>query len=229
LSRTAIFALCCVAPSTAENSDRGDFHGWSLQKAVSILTQSPWARQETYTNVIAGVGSGVSGQKEIYTTFFIRFLSARPIREAYARVRQIEAGYDNLNAEGKKEFDHKLEPGLSLDSSRWIVVTLAFRSNDPSVELRVRQFLEMQTTGTMKSRAYLSSTRFPQIGLAAYFPPKQNEVGGRFVFPRSVDGTPVVSRDDSTVAFELDVPGFSPTLRAKFPVSEMLINGQPNL
>ncbi len=223
----ALLALCrCVLPA-AESLHPNDFRTWSLEKAVAILTQSPWARQETYTNIIGGIGSGISGEKEIYSTFFVRFLSARPIREAYARVRQIQSGYDRLDSKGKREFDLTLEPGLSLDSSRWIVVSVAFRSNDSNTELRIRQFLEMQTTGTIKPRAFLSSSMFPQVGLAAYFPPKEDEVGARFVFPRFVDGSPVISKDDATVVFELDIPGFSPTLRSKFRVPEMLSNGEP--
>ncbi len=210
----------------AQDAGLGDFRGWNLQKAVSILTDSPWARQDTYTSIIGGIGSGISGQKEIYSTFFIRFLSARPIREAYARVRQIQAGYENLSEADKLRFDHSLEPGLNLDSSRWIVVTLTFRSNDPNVELRVKQFLDLQTTGTMKPHAYLSTLRLPQVNLAAYFPPRQDEVGAKFVFPRAVDGTPTVSRSDESVTFELEVPGFNPNLSVRFPVPDMLINDE---
>ncbi len=216
-----------VALLAAEAPTDGNFRAWSLEQAISILTESAWARQETYTSIIGGIGSGISGEKEIYSTFFIRFLSARPIREAYARVRQLSADYDKLSKEDKLKFDQSLEPGLNMDCSRWIVVTLAFRSNDPSVELRVKQFLEFQTTENMRSRAYLSSMRFPQIVLAAYFAPRQDEIGAKFVFPRAIDGTPVVSPGDDAVAFELDVPGFNPILRAKFPVSEMVVKGKP--
>jgi 3-oxoacyl-(acyl-carrier-protein) synthase len=72
------------------------FHLWSLDRAVKLLNDSPWARQETYTRVIKGVGSGISGEKEIYNTFYVRFLSARPVREAYARIQQIQHGYDSM-------------------------------------------------------------------------------------------------------------------------------------
>src|SRR5262245_2057413 len=55
------------------------FRRWTLEEAVEILTDSPWARQETFTRVIGGVGSGVLGEKEIYNTFYLRFLSALPV------------------------------------------------------------------------------------------------------------------------------------------------------
>jgi len=205
----------------------GDFRQWTLQDAVTILTRSPWAKQETYTRIVGGVGSGISGEKEIYNTFFVRFLSARPIREAYARIRQIQSNYDSLGAEDKLKLDMSLAPGLELDVSRWIVVAVGFRSNDPSLELRVRQFLEVQTTVSMRPRAHLSTVRMPQVNLAGYFPPKEDEVGAKFVFPRSVGGSAVLMGDEVAVSFELDIPGFDSDLRASFPVSEMIMNGEP--
>ncbi len=217
----------CACRALAQNTV--DFRSWNLQHAVGLLSQSAWARQETYTRVVGGVGSGISGEKEIYSTFFIRFLSARPIREAYARVRQIQADYDRLSPEDRLKLDRSLEPGLRLDVSRWVVVALSFRSNDRTEELRVKNFLKTQTTDTMRPRAYLSTVRIPQVPLAAYFPPVEDEVGAKFVFPRRLEAAPIVSATDSAVAFELDIPGFDPDLRASFPVPEMLVKGEPVL
>ncbi len=192
-----------------------------------MLTRSPWAKQETYTRIVGGIGSGLSGEKEIYSTFFVRFLSARPIREAYARVRQLQANYEKLGPDERRKLDRALEPGLNLDVSRWIVVTVGFRSNDPSLELRVRQFLEVQTAESMRPRAYISTARFPQLKLAGYFPPREDEVGAKFVFPRSVGGVAVLSGDEDTISFELDIANIEPDLRASFPVSAMIVNGAP--
>ena len=57
--------LLSLAVSPPEGQDRE----WSLSKAVEILNSSPWARQETFTRVVAGVGSGVSGEKELFNAF----------------------------------------------------------------------------------------------------------------------------------------------------------------
>jgi hypothetical protein len=220
------FVFVAARPALAAPPAK-DFRQWTLQDAVTMLTRSPWAKQETYTRIVGGIGSGISGEKEIYSTFFVRFLSARPIREAYARIRQIQSNYDSLNPDDKLKLDRSLEPGLKLDVSRWIVVTVGFRSNDPSLELRVRQFLEVQTTESMRPRAYLSTARLPQLNLAGYFPPKEDEVGAKFIFPRSVRGSAVLSGEDGAISFELDIPGFEPDLRASFPIPEMIVNGEP--
>ncbi|MCZ6484095.1 MAG: hypothetical protein O6826_00160 [Acidobacteria bacterium] len=203
------------------------FAEWSLSEAVEILNSSAWARNETFTRVVRGVGSGVSGEKEIYNTFFVRFLSARPIREAYTRVQQIQFGYDQLTEEEKRQFDELTRPGLELDVENWIVVAVSFRSNDPEEESQVRQFFESETTQTLRNRAFLSTEQFSQVELSAYFPPREEGVGAKFVFPREVDGIPVVSPESEGVTFELlEVPGASPQLRATFLIKGMVLDGE---
>ena len=202
---------------------------WTLEEAVEVLNQSPWARQETFTRVIGGIGSGILGEKEIYSTFFVRFLSARPVRQAYARVKQIKAGYDQMDRAAKRKFDAVLNPGLKMDVSNWIVVAVSFRSNDPSLELQITQFLQGQTTETMKARAFISTPRFHQVKLSAYFAPQDDVVGAKFVFPRRIQGVPVVIPEDQVVSFELDVPSFEQDLRANFFVTRMVVKGEPLL
>jgi len=201
------------------------FSGWTLAEAVSLLNNSPWAHQETFTRIIGGIGSGVSGEKEIYSTFFVRFLSARPIREAYARALQIKAGYDRLNEVQKKKIDVGLASGLSLDVSRWIIVSVSFRSNDANLESTVRRSLELESQESMKTRAFLSTARHAQIQLEAYFPPSDDLVGAKFVFPRTLDDGPAVSEQDEEVTFELDMPAFDPDLRIHFVVADMVVEG----
>jgi hypothetical protein len=175
---------------------------------VRLLNSSAWARQETFTRVIGGVGSGVSGEKEIYNTFYVRFLSARPIREAYTRVQQIQNGYDKWKPQEKRRFDALTKASLDLDVDRWIVVAVSFRSNDPNEESLLRQFFESETASTLRNRVFLSTDSFSQVELAAYFPPKEEGVGAKFVFPRKIEGVPVVSQTGEQITFELvNLPG----------------------
>src|SRR5438876_9832215 len=55
---------------------------WTLEEAVEVLNQSPWARQETVTRVIGGIGSGILGAKESDRTSFTRFLGGRSAWQA---------------------------------------------------------------------------------------------------------------------------------------------------
>ena len=201
------------------------FSQWSLDEAVGLLNDSPWARQSTFTRVIGGVGSGVSGEKEIFSTFYTRLLSARPVREAFARVQQIHHGYDELTDEERDEFDALIAPGLDLDVSDWIIVAVAFRSNNPGEETRVSRFFRTQSVETLRNSAFLSTERFPQIELEAYFPPLGDGVGAKFVFPRGVNGSSIVTPEDRSVIFELDAPVADPQLAVTFTVEDLVVEG----
>jgi hypothetical protein len=205
------------------------FRSWTLEEAIEVLTQSPWARQETFTRVVGGIGSGVLGEKEIYTTFYVRFLSAPPVREAYARVQQIQAGYDAGSVDEKKRIDASLGSVLKLDSKRWIIVAVGFRSNDSSIELALKEFFDVQTSDSIRSKAHLSTALHPQVEPVAYFGPREEAVGAKFVFPRKVEGEPIVTNEAEAVTFELSVPGFERDVRVTFPVTGMVINGEPVL
>ncbi len=222
-----ISVLLLWLPAAAGLREEQAVTKWSQSKAVEILNSSPWARHETFTRVIEGVGSGVSGEKEIYDTFYVRFLSAKPIRDAFVRILQLQHGYDNLNVEDKQRFDQVILPALQLDVERWIVVAVSFRSNDPNEESAARRFFQKETAETLKHKAFLSTEAFPQVPIAAYFPPREEAVGAKFVFPRMIDGVPVLDKTAKKIAFELlDVPGATPRLRAVFTAKDMVVNGE---
>ncbi|NLT33050.1 MAG: hypothetical protein GXX81_06395 [Acidobacteria bacterium] len=173
------------------------------------------------------MGSGISGEKEIYNTFYVRFLSARPVREAYARIQQIQHGYDRMAPEEKRRFEALQAGNLDMDVSRFIVLTVGFRSNDPNEESAIRRFFQSETVETLKTKAFLSTPSCPQVELVAYFPHQEESVGAKFVFPREVDGVPVIGEHCPNITLELlDVPGTQSRLYARFDVKEMRVGGQ---
>jgi hypothetical protein len=219
--------LALTAGLSATKIAEEPFFSWSRDKAVEILNSSPWAKQETFTQIVSGQGSGRSGEKEIYNTFYVRFLSARPIREAYARIQQIHYGYDDMDQENRARFERDQQPNIEMGGSDWIVVSVAFRSNDPNEESDVRRWFHSETVRTLKTKAFLSTPTCSQVEVSAYFPPREESIGAKFVFPRIVDGIPVVTEDCDAVTFELlDVPGAKPNLQATFSVKSMVVGGK---
>jgi hypothetical protein len=222
-----ILAFTAVAGNNAAGRVEEPFNKWSMDRAVQMLNNSPWARQETFTRVISGVGSGISGEKEIYNTYYIRFLSARPIREAFARIQQIHHGYDAMPAEERTLFEKAQIPNLNMNVDDWIVVSVSFRSNDPNEESDLRRFFQSETVKTLKNKVFLSTPECSQVQLFAYFPPREETIGAKFVFPREVYGIPVVTKDCGNITLELlDLPGGNSDLRATFAVEPMIINNQ---
>jgi hypothetical protein len=220
---TLFFIFFSVLASAAQEP----FTEWTLSQAQQILNSSPWARQETYADVVGGVGSGISGEKEIFNTFYVRFVSARPIREALARIQQIQYGYDGLIADDKGRFDRYIQETLLSGFGGWVIVCVSFRSNDPNRESEVRRFFKTQTSETLRSRAFLSTRQFSQMPIHAYFPPRDEGIGAKFIFPRSVNGKPVVTDTGEYITFELlDVPAATPFLSARFSMKDMFVNGE---
>jgi len=215
-----IFFVLALFPESAVWEK--DFHSWSLEEALSILNDSPWAREQTATRVVGGIGSGIAGEKEIYERFYVRLLSARPIREAYARADRLISNTESVDPTAAKS----AKDSLDLDTSDWIVVAVAFRSNDMSREQEVKRELQTQTTETMKIRAYLSTARFPQVRIMAFFPALEDGVGAKFVFPRKINGEAVVTAGDQNLIFELEMPGDMPDVRTTFKVREMMVKGE---
>jgi hypothetical protein len=116
----------------------------------------------------------------------------------------------------------------------------------------VRQYFVSQTTGTLRNKAFLVTDEFSQVRLAAYFPPVEDAVGARFLFPRRINGVEVVPLDGHQVTFELtEAPGVTSSegrgrgsrgrrdrddegigeekggvMRATFPLKGMLVDGE---
>lgn len=223
----AFFLLSLFMPcARPDGLPEKEFSKWSVEEAVSVLNKSPWARQMTFTRVVGGIGSGVFGEKEIYSTFFVRILSAPPIRQALVRLQQIQQGYDRMDTAARTEFDGLTTRLLDPDVGRWIVLTVNFRSNDPDTERNVKQFFQSQSFETIKNRVHLSTLLFPQLEISAYYPPQGDAIGAKFVFPREVKSQPVLTDEDKTVTFQLDPVGIESDLIVDFPVAPMKINGE---
>ena len=116
---------------------------------------------------------------------------------------------------------------LDMDVRQWIVVSVSFRSNDPNEESSVRRFFQSETVKTLKNKVYLSTAACPQLELSAYFPPREESVGAKFVFPREVNGAPVVTKDCETITLEmLGFTGANSRLRATFSIKPMAVGGE---
>ena len=118
-------------------------------------------------------------------------------------------------------------PNLDIDVSDWIVVSISFRSNDPNEESSVRRFFERETAETLKNKAFLSTRQFSQVQIHTYFAPRDEGIGAKFIFPRTIDGTPVATAASDHITFELlDVPAARPRLRARFSIEDMVVDGK---
>lgn len=193
------------------------FTEWKREEVLKLLNKSPWADHMTFTRQ-TGVspeglsqsrtrGGSLGGERELYDTYTVRFFSALPVRQAYVRMLQFMNGYDEMRAEQKKQFDNRFSRVLKMDTSQSIIVALEFSSNDRQLAMNVERMLQQNTAELLKQKVYLISQQLGRVELTEYYPPAADGTGAKFLFPRIIDGKPVVSPQDKEVKFEFYVPG----------------------
>jgi len=189
----------------------------------------------------ADKGSGIHGEKELYYTYTCRLYSALPVRQAYVRTFQERSKYDRMSPEQQRMFDDRVSPFLRADTSKEIVVSVELDSNDRGMLMEVERRLREATLETLRGSAesptgeipeqapYLISAHLGRVGLKAYYPPSEDGTGAKLVFPREIDGEPVVLSKDKEVKLEFIVPGSSHKLYIVWKIEDLMCNGQPLL
>ncbi len=251
---TLTFALL-MAPLLADDACQKPFSRWNAKQAREVLTDSAWAKQMTLANIAqssaldenaaggqsnmgspraavdpprgygADKGSGMHGEKEIFYAYTVRFFSALPIRQAYLRLSQLDKGYDRMSAEARRRFDAGISEALAADAQN-IVVAVDFESNDRKLLMEVNRRLRQATRDTLNQQAYLISDHLGRIYLKDYIPPPSDGTGAKLVFPRLVDGEPVVLPKDELVKLEFMVPGTDHKVYIEWKVKDLMCDGQ---
>jgi len=251
----ALISALLASPLLADDTCREPFSEWNAKQARKILTDSPWARQMTLANIAqsssldenaaggqsgmgspraavdpprgygADKGSGVHGEKEIFYAYTVRLFSAQPVRQAYHRLSQLDKDYDRMAPEAKQEFDTRMIQALAVDPQD-IVVTVDFNSNDRKLLMEVNRQLRQATRDTLNQKAYLISDHLGRVYLKNYLPPSSDGTGAKLVFPRLVDGEPVVLPKDTQVKLEFIVPGADHKVYIEWKVKDLICDGQ---
>jgi len=221
---------------------------WTEEDVDYILNRSPWSQVMTLSAIVrdvtAGTGgdragrnprtiidaprgygisksSGVSGEKELYYKYTVRLFSALPVRQAYVRMLQIANHYSELPPSRRLALDARTAPALTLDVSRDIIVSIEFDSNDRQMALEVDRQLRVAQSEQLKQQVYLISEHFNRLELKDYIRPDPDGTGAKFIFPRTIDGEPIVGKNDRELAFEFYMPGVGHKVYVIWKVQEL--------
>ncbi len=149
--------------------------------------------------------------------YHVRFLSAKPIRQAFARMIEIQ------EKESKAVRD-QLGPFVERDFSDYIVVTVTFDASDNRFAGPVLQAFASATTGTLKNQAYLERSDGKRLFVMDYKPPINDGLGAKFVFPRKVDDQPFLT-DTGDVRFFAQLTD-KITVNTKYKLKDMVYEGK---
>ena len=226
----AVVLFVAAAMAMAKNFWDKPYTEWKKSEAFKMLNDSPWAQSQTMATAtggkIEGMDRGVSGDREIYSSFVVRFFSALPIRAAYARTMQLMNNYDAKSDAEKAEIDAKFSRVLKLDFSKAILVALEFSTNDQQKKTDVMRYLDNAKVDLLKQSCYLISDRIGRVQIEEYYPPSPDGTGAKFVFPRTVNDQPVVLPTDKELKFDLWMEPVETRVFVTFKPKNMLYNGE---
>jgi hypothetical protein len=213
---------------------------WSEKDAMKILNDSPWGKTQVdadlaqmfYQPTAPSIGDStrrrdgtfVNSQQgavnqTTYVKVYIRFLSARPIRQAFVRLLQLKSPSQVA------EHSESLVKFANSDSPDWIFVAVAFESKDKRFSGPIMQLLNTRNTGSLKNSTYLERKDGKRVFLSEYMAPGNDGVGAKFSFPRIVDGEPFLTENGGEVRFYSEISD-QWKINMRYNLAEMKYNGQ---
>lgn len=218
-----VFALTVVAGAQKKYKP---WMEWSEKDITKMLNDSPWGQTQTDTNTSEMFFSPTSDRaanasrsqqgalnQAVNMNYRIRFLSAKPIREAFAK--QVMTKNPQLT-ESLKAFAEQA-------SDKYIVVAVDFDSTDRRLSGPAMQAFAAANPGQLKTTTYLETKDGKRVFVDQYLQPGNDGMGAKFVFPRVVEGKPFVTSESGYVRFYAEVSS-AIKLNMRFKVADMMYN-----
>lgn len=206
----AFFLALLTAGAGAAQKQLKPWTEWTKKDAEKILSDSPWSQTQTETDtsemVYTPTTLGDTRSREtqgatnqaVTVKFHIRLFSARPVRQAYVRLLDLNQPQAEQNAVDRRH------AWANLEASDSIIVTVAFDSSDKRYLGRVMQSFSSAVTSVLKNSAYLERKDGKRVFLAEYVPPGKDVFGARFIFPRILDGQPFLAGEEGSIRFHAE-------------------------
>jgi len=217
----------------------------SKKDAEKLLADSPWSQTQVDSDTSemffsptrpgaastgrSSAASAATGQSSVNNNradrgavnqvveikYRICFLSARPIREALARMviaAQHEPDADLIS---------RLNAFVQRDFSPYIVIAVSVDANDQRFLGPIMQQINSATAGSLKNKAYLETPDGNRLFLSGYQAPIADGLGAKFIFPRRPNGQEFLKSGTSAVRFVAEFSdGFK--LNMRFKASDMI-------
>lgn len=224
-----MFLTVCftAAGSIAGQKQLKPWKEWSKKDAEKVLSNSPWSQRQvdmdfvdnsTLTRPRDPSIDATLKQNEGMTSS-IRFFSARPVRQAFVRMIQLQ------KKDLAPEMVTRLNTFAETPSENLIVIAVAVENPDANMLGKAMQIYRNATTIRLKNTTYLERSDGKRVYIEEYTPPGSDGFGARFIFPRSLDGKPFLSPEFTSVRFVSELDS-SIKLRMDYKVGEMMLDGK---
>lgn len=202
---------------------------WSKKDSEKVLNNSAWGQSQTKgeappsLSVPNGASTQASAQgpaplpPEVFVR--VRFITAKPIREGFAS--KLLLSHPNPTAETESELQTIVDSGFG----DFIVVAVNVEGQNSRTVGATLQSLRKLKGAELMDKVYLERKDGKRLPLTDYKPPVADDMGGKFVFARSLDGEPFLTSESGSVRFVLNLSG-NLKLNMKFEVSKMMYGGK---
>jgi len=201
---------------------------WSKDDAQKVLKDSPWAHQQVDQDFVEAnplkpnsIDSGTEARlkQNEGMTYNIRFFSARPVRQAFVRIIQLQ------KKDLTPDMMTRLNTFAEAPSEDSVIVAVAVENPDANMLGKAMQIIRNATAVKLKNTTYLERSDGKRVFIEEYTPPGSDGFGARFIFPRMVDGKPFLNDQDTRVRFVSEMDS-SIKLNMTYKVKNMLLDGK---
>ena len=214
---------------------------WTKKDIEKTLNDSAWGQtqtegassnqQQTSESAITQVAAPRSADRQINRTgesgetkpssvvkYHVRFLSAKPVRAAFARMVLLAKSQpdENLTAQ--------LQGFVDREMNDYIVVSVGVEVENEKMAVPLLRAFSAATTEALQKSVYLERKDGKKLYLMEYRAPIEDGMGAKFVFPRKLDGQPFLSESD-VVRF---VAQFNEKMKlnTRYKLADMLYDGK---
>ena len=202
------------------------YQQWTAKEAEGLLTNSPWA--QTRAGLVS-VGRLDPPTEIADTAVTISLLSALPVRQAQARLRQLKNRYDKKSDGDKAAIDAKNKSNLECPAcADYYVVAM---SPGPGSQNGVPEFLKKISLADLKRSVRIKNELGETRELAKFVNPRFSGDDALFFFSRlNSKGEPLIVPANRmlTVVFDANLFLWIPPALTKFEfeIAKMIVNGQ---
>lgn len=230
-----LFVCLIVAVSSfvALAQEQKAWTDWSKKDAEKVLNDSSWGQtftqlppEQPSTQTVTNTRPGLSGRsndesgaptKSRSVHFRARLLSAKPVREAFARM--VVLSQPNAGEELKAQ----LQGFVDRDFGDFLVIAFTAESENAQMAKGLEAMLTRLTPEQAKTMFSLERKDGKKAELIDYKAPAPDGMGGKIIFSKTLDGQPFLSGDDIA---KLNVEGMKEKINFKFKASGMNYRGK---
>ncbi|HVG20396.1 MAG TPA: hypothetical protein VNI02_15200 [Blastocatellia bacterium] len=229
----SVAALLLSLPLSASAQwDKKPYAEWSEKEAQKVLNDSPWARTQVFTSAVTLYRQPATGRQgasqtssrppdATHVNFRIRFLSAKPVRQAIGRMMELKQ-----KRPVSDELAAQLKTFASGDFLEYIVITVSCDSQEAGGNFQqALSLLHTRGTADLKNSTFLEVKGGKRLFLQEYQAPRQDGLGARFIFPRMVNGEPFITTDSEEIHFYTELND-TYRLDRRYKVKDMMYEGK---